>query len=1113
MDSDAYRSVRDGYASRRQKYYPFLDEVNREIARTHHDYTSTQDDVVFWWGTSAFYNKQVVRGTFRCIDKYGLDGCPAFKGFLPFLIKWLMPILETMESGIFGGLIGTVAGGALGAAIGTVIGVATEANAEAIEDGSDDLSLLLEGSTRTRANILTYRNSGAMLSSIQNFRAGQFNFQSNVNQATLNGALSIFTSSGFEGLDISDFYWALGGIAAGATVGMAGVGAIAGVVTNEAVVDGKNPFGGDEDGPGWWTGYWALPRVVQHRSAAIIMYDFADVQEFLAETGSHVWFPKAGVDKCEEARTSAYDDDNVFLADIDNIGPKGFWLFGKVVHRVPGVPVMDRPEGYIAVFSNQRPEWLSLDNDEEIYERRMDEASEDKIDDLEDGIDDQLDELEDEDTVGYIGRQLIEIAAMRAAKSTYQANIDRNKWVELAKLEIRQADSQLVQKRLCKIDKLIESYIDLWNLERVWKKPLPRDYFADRDWYVNGKNIWIVQIGSKDEYGSYEAFKERVTSAKVTIDDSGDMECTYHMPLPGGGSESIAMKYEDGGEFHVNDQPFQTDLYPRFENPFLRSRRAEWGQRAYVIEYRGKLLLHDFSDFNNPRRAESLEIKPQDANVVKAFVIFLNTGDEELEEFTMGTASIHIGCQEAAAEQVIAAGPAGENTYHDAEWIFCDRELTVAPDLTLTFKHHAFGEGDDDTAWKARYTLRALMGDYTLRDCAPSFPALSLDEDRQTAGPFPFSVQLSRWHSWEAMPDSRAMRSWFIADRPRWDSVYYDYVDLLALDREHRFWHRQVNACFFGAQEWRVLPNNPDGPSFGGDFAVCAISTWPQNLLFFAAQAGKLFATWLEGGKSWGKWVDLDPWIYQSGLFGLPDTSLPPIHIATAARGPVFAGPSTTSAYAVEVFFLGADGNFYGHHAWQPWASDPWQKIEVNGFSVRAGSDAQVAGGRMFVLSINSGLWASSRSGDEYSSTWEMLSPIWLEISRFAVFSDQGIIHVLATAMDGSIWAMVLDGSQVSEWIALGKPGGSPVAREQRVTGCILNPDRFDIFAVASDGNAYTAGWSRGGGWNGWRRPLDAEQGFVASSSSGAAAVHRVNGQLEVFGQAEDSRFMRAWWS
>ena len=133
-----------------------------------------------------------------------------------------------------------------------------------------------------------------MLSSMQNFRAGQLNFQSNVNQATLHGALSVFTSSGFEGLDISDFYAAIGGIFAGAIVGQAGIGAAVAVGLNEGVVDGMNPFGGDEDGPGWWTGdLGAAPR----RPAPLggnPHVPLSGAQEFLAETGSHVWIPKAG---------------------------------------------------------------------------------------------------------------------------------------------------------------------------------------------------------------------------------------------------------------------------------------------------------------------------------------------------------------------------------------------------------------------------------------------------------------------------------------------------------------------------------------------------------------------------------------------------------------------------------------------------------------------------------------------------------------------------------------------------------------------------------------------------------------------------------------------------
>src|SRR5262249_42952488 len=158
-----------------------------------------------------------------------------------------------------------------------------------------DLAPYLDGNTRTRANILTYRNRDVMLSSLQNFRAGQVNFQSSVNQATLNSAVSVFPTAGFAGLDISNLFFAATGSVVG-TAAMGGVGlvggAVAGVVFNEAVVDQKNPFGNEVDGPSWWTGYWALPMIVQHRAAAIIVSDFDDVQEFLAEVGSHVWFPK-----------------------------------------------------------------------------------------------------------------------------------------------------------------------------------------------------------------------------------------------------------------------------------------------------------------------------------------------------------------------------------------------------------------------------------------------------------------------------------------------------------------------------------------------------------------------------------------------------------------------------------------------------------------------------------------------------------------------------------------------------------------------------------------------------------------------------------------------------
>ena len=100
------------------------------------------------------------------------------------------------------------------------------------------------------------------------------------------------------------------------------------------------------------------------------------------------------------------------------------------------MPVADRPEGYIGVFSNERPEWLNLENDAEIYEPQFEKGVEDPIEELEEAIEDKLDDLEDEDNVGYGGRQVIEIVIERALNATYVPNIADQEWAKKAKEEV-----------------------------------------------------------------------------------------------------------------------------------------------------------------------------------------------------------------------------------------------------------------------------------------------------------------------------------------------------------------------------------------------------------------------------------------------------------------------------------------------------------------------------------------------------------------------------------------------------------------------------------------------------------------------------------------------------
>ena len=267
-------------------------------------------------------------------------------------------------------------------------------------------------------------------------------------------------------------------------------GGIGAVVAKNEEPAGHQPSEPDhDDGPDWWTGYWALPRVVQHGGAVIMLSEFHDIQDFLAETGSHAWFPKSGFDRVVERRTSAYDDANFPLLDIGHIGPKGFWLFGKVVHPVPEGSTAEPEEGYVGVFSNKRPEWLT--NESDPYDHRLEERIEKDGDD------------------------------------------------------------------------------------RIWKDA--PDLFADKDWYVNGKNIWIVQVGSRTEFGSFETFMDRVSSARVHVDDTGDLECTYDVPRPGGGSDRLRLTNGDDAGVRAQRPAAGDRPVPALREPFRPQRGGRVG--------------------------------------------------------------------------------------------------------------------------------------------------------------------------------------------------------------------------------------------------------------------------------------------------------------------------------------------------------------------------------------------------------------------------------------------------------------------------------------------------------------------------------------------------------
>jgi len=1013
QDSVTKDSLMRGYAGKRARYSPFLAEVNKEIARTHDDYGQVEDDTVFFWGMSALLNKQVVRNTHRVVKRFGLKKADAFK--TTSVLLDLVSFFKSPESALLGFSIADLPDRAIGALTG-------EGSDEVDEATADDLSVVLEGSTRTRANIVTYRSPGAMQSSIQNFRYGQLNFQSSIQQATLNGAVNVFVTTGFGGLDISDLATFGAGAVAGGLIGGplgalgGGIGAV--VAKNEELQD-TNPLNEThDDGPEWWTGYWALPRVVQHGGAVIMLSEFHDIQDFLAETGSHAWFPKSGFDRVVERRTSAYDDANFPLLDIGHIGPKGFWLFGKVVHPAPEGSTAESEEGYVGVFSNKRPEWLTKESDP--YDHRLEEQ-------IEKGGDD-----------------------------------------------------------------------------KIWKDA--PDLFADKDWYVNGKNIWIIQVGSRTEFGSFETFVDKVSSARVHVDDTGDLECTYDVPRPGGGSDRLRLTNGDDAEFELNGQPLATDLFPRFENPFVRSGVVEWGQRTYCLEWNGQTLLHDFSDGRHPVRQEAPVEKPGDAETIVALVIHLRTGDEAMEAFTVATATVDIGCQRATTEQVVAAGPVGEDTQHDAEWIFLDQPMKRSPDMVLGLSHPASGGDPTDLSflnpseildlnpsallgplsllgegstpeWVASFSLKALMADHRLRECVVPFSQLKFEGDRRQSGPRPFSVRLSAWADWAAVGGAVEIGSWLLAGHPPPSSIWHDHHDLFVVDRRRRLWHRRTT-CGGTTGFWRELDTAGAAPDWTWPFSWAAVSDTAGQAGLFVVSQGRLLARAGDPDGGWSQpWADLRPMV--PGVLLPQLVPLGPDSLVTAVPG---VGPFDGTA---DLYITGGDGEVYLRRGWMPDDLERWQRLDTAEFDLASESQLNVVGRQIVARSQQGELLIRDLEHVVlFGGGWQRLDSPGFAVQAFAAGGSDDQLRLAVRGPAGQVSIGERRSGGPVQWRPTTAEDGWRPAVATDLAWAVPEPGSAWLFASGADGTV---------------RALAAADGTPC--------------QIEVFTQTSKDDLVWTWWS
>jgi len=122
-------------------------------------------------------------------------------------------------------------------------------------------------------------------------------------------------------------------------------------------------------------------------------------------------------------------------------------------------------------------------------------------------------------------------------------------------------------------------YAALWSQHPTkWSEKNDYELIADAR-----ENVWIVEMGSQDENGSFTDFVADIETASITVGDT----ITYHSPSQG--------KVEVGwtGPMTVDGEAVEPVPYPRWDNAYCFQ---EFGTGLTVIEFNGKRLELDFEE-------------------------------------------------------------------------------------------------------------------------------------------------------------------------------------------------------------------------------------------------------------------------------------------------------------------------------------------------------------------------------------------------------------------------------------------------------------------------------------------------------------------------------------
>ncbi len=193
-----------------------------------------------------------------------------------------------------------------------------------------------------------------------------------------------------------------------------------------------------------------------------------------------------------------------------------------------------------------------------------------------------------------------------------------------------------------------DGYVALWSARTPsWSTDGP---WADRELVAEGDgNVFVLQVGDRDGFGSYTAFVEEVAAARIHVSDLGDddVECSYDVPR--------------GGRLELHGEPGQArydgrvlpDRFPRWQSPYVVGGRVGARTYRYTIRHADRSLHHDFTDLRTHgtggRRLREVDGPADDLRDLAFLVVARRGAASVLAENTLEACRLAVQVQGANA--------------------------------------------------------------------------------------------------------------------------------------------------------------------------------------------------------------------------------------------------------------------------------------------------------------------------------------------------------------------------------------------------------------------------------------------------------------------------------